>query len=74
MIKRQDNDRQDVIDKMYFYVKDPNEAKYQHLIRKQEILFLDCYEEPESLIEYQKMCRMSMKILMTTVWVRYKKY
>lgn len=27
MIKRQDNDRQDVIDKMYFYVKDPNEAK-----------------------------------------------
>ena len=34
MIKKHDDDYN--IDKMYFYVRDPNQSKYQYLIKKRE--------------------------------------
>ena len=33
LIKHKDDDDYDVIDKIYLHIKDPNEAKYQYLIR-----------------------------------------
>ena len=36
LIKQQDDDGYSVIDKIFLYVKDPNEAKYQYLIKKRE--------------------------------------
>ena len=38
-----------VIDKIYLYVKDPNQANYQYLIKKRESSSL---EDPETIIEY----------------------
>ena len=35
-IKQQDDDNNSAIDKLYLYAKDPNEAKYQHFIKKHE--------------------------------------
>ena len=34
MIKEQDDDDYSIIDRIYFYVKDRNEWKYQHVIKK----------------------------------------
>ena len=34
MIKKHDDDYN--IDKIYFYVRDPNQSKYQYLIKKRE--------------------------------------
>ena len=38
-----------VIDKIYLYVKDPNQANYQYLIKKRESSSL---EDPKTIIEY----------------------
>ena len=38
-----------VIDKIYLYVKDPNQANYQYLIKKRESNSL---EDPKTIIEY----------------------
>ena len=32
LMKQQDDDDDSIIDKVYFYLKDPNEANYQYLI------------------------------------------
>ena len=40
------------IDKIYFYVKDPHEAKYQYLINKGEKVDLNHYDDPKAFIEY----------------------
>ena len=40
------------IDKIYFYVKDPYEAKYQYLINKREKVGLDHFDDPKAFIEY----------------------
>ena len=40
------------IDKIYLYVKDSYEAKYQHLINKCENLSLKHYHGPKAFIEY----------------------
>ena len=40
------------IDKIYLYVKDPYEAKYQYLINKREKVGLKHYDNPEAFIEY----------------------
>ena len=51
LIKHKDDDDYDVIHKIYLHIKDPNEAKYQYLIRKQKIDFA-YYKYPETLIEF----------------------
>ena len=40
------------IDKIYLYVKDPYEAKYQYLINKREKVGLDHFNDPKPFIEY----------------------
>ena len=40
------------IDKIYLYAKDPNEAKYQYLIRLCEKVGIDHLDEAKALIEY----------------------
>ena len=45
------NNQQD-IDKIYLYVKDPYEAKYQYLISKREKVGLDHFNDPKAFMEY----------------------
>ena len=45
MIKQQDDDDYSVIDKIYLCVNDPNEAKYQYLIKKREKIGLEHCEK-----------------------------
>ena len=40
------------IDKTYLYVKDPNEAKYQFLIKKRKSVCLKPFNDPKAFIEY----------------------
>ena len=40
------------IDKIYLYLKDPYEAKYQYLIRKCEKVGLDHFNDPKAFMEY----------------------
>ena len=40
------------IDKMYFYAKDPYEAKYQYLINKREDVGINHFKDPKAFIEY----------------------
>ena len=40
------------IDKIYLYVKDPLEAKYQYLINKREKAGLDHFKDPRAFTEY----------------------
>ena len=40
------------IDKIYFYAKDPYEAKYQYLINKRESVGIDHFNDPKAFIEY----------------------
>ena len=44
--------KQSDIDKIYLYVKDPYEAKYQYLINKCEKVGLDHFNNARTLIEY----------------------
>ena len=43
---------QPYIDKIYLYVKDPYEAKYQYLINKREKVGLDHFKDPRAFMEY----------------------
>ena len=45
-------DNQPDIDKIYFYAKDPYEAKYQYLINKREEVELDNFDDPKVFMEY----------------------
>ena len=45
-------EKQPDIDKIYFYVKDPYEAKYQYLIHKREGVGVDHFNYPKGFIEY----------------------
>ena len=40
------------IDKIYLYVKDPHEAKYQYLINKRESVGINHFNYPKAFIEY----------------------
>ena len=40
------------IDKIYLYVKDPYEAKYQYLINKREGVGINHFKDPKAFIEY----------------------
>ena len=45
---------QDDIDKIYLYVKDPCEDKYQHLIKKREEVGQKHFQNPQAFIEYSR--------------------
>ena len=45
------NNQQD-IDKIYLYVKDPYEVKYQYLIKKRKKVGLEYFNDPKAFIEY----------------------
>ena len=40
------------IDKIYLYVKDPYEAKYQYLINERESVGINHFNDPKAFIEY----------------------
>ena len=40
------------IDKIYFYAKDPYEAKYQYLINKRQIVGINHFNNPKAFIKY----------------------
>ena len=42
------------IDKIYFYAKDPYEAKYQYLVNKREKVELNHFNDPKAFAEYSK--------------------
>ena len=45
-------EKQPDIDKIYFYVKDPYEAKYQYLIKKTEGVGINHLKDPKAFIQY----------------------
>ena len=45
-------ENQPEIDKIYLYVKDSHEAKYQYLINKRECVGIDHFKDPKAFIEY----------------------
>ena len=45
-------ENQSDIDKLYLYVKDPYEAKYQYLINKRESVGINHFNDPKAFIEY----------------------
>ena len=54
LVKQKNEGSFTITDKMYLYVKDPNEAKYQYLIKKHEKTGLKEHEEAKSLFEYSE--------------------
>ena len=52
LVKQKNEDNFTITDKMYLYVKDPNEVKYQYLIKKHEKTGLKEHEEAKSLFDY----------------------
>ena len=57
LIKKQDNNDYSIIDKIYLYIKDPNEAKYPYLIKKHENNGLKNLKDPKVFIEYSNNMR-----------------
>ena len=53
------------IDKIYLYVKDPFEDKYQYLINKRESVGLKHFNDPKAFIEYSNDMDNVYKILIT---------
>ena len=52
LMKRKNDDNYDIIDKIYLCFKDPNEVKYQYLIRKRKKSHLDYCKNLKTFIEY----------------------
>ena len=52
LVKEQDSEN--LIDKIYWYVKDLNEPKYQFLIKKHEDLGIKYLNDPKAYIEYSQ--------------------
>ena len=49
---KKDDDNCSVVDIIYFYIKDLNAAKYQHLIIKREKIGLKVLKDRKTLIKY----------------------
>ena len=69
LIKNQEN-----IDKIYLYVKDPYEAKYQYLINKRVKAGLKHYDVPKAFMEYSSDIQMFTKVLKITIQEKNVKY
>ena len=61
---------QPYIDETYLYAKDPYEAKYQCLINKSEGTGLKRFIRLKFSLNTQMICKMFIKILMNTIFVR----
>ena len=62
------------IDKIYLYVKDPWEAKYQMLINKRESTSLKYLNDSKAFIQYSNDMHDTYKILKNTVQIKNEKY
>ena len=62
------------IDKIYLYVKDPHEAKYQYLIKKREGVGKNYFNDPKAFIEYSNDMREVSKLLIITTPINKIKY
>ena len=62
------------IDKIYLYVKDPHEAKYQYLIKKREGVGKNHFNDPKAFIEYSNDMREVSKLLIITTPINKIKY
>ena len=62
------------IGEIYFYAKDPYEAKYQFLINKRESTGLKHFNDPKANDSIQMICNMFTKILMNTMQIKTVKY
>ena len=74
LIKKQVDDYS-FIDKMYLYVKDSNEAKYQYLKNKWENPGLKCFHDSKAFNDYSTdMDNIYQKILKSTIQIKAIKY
>ena len=55
--------------KIHLYIKDPNEAKYKYLIDKHKKLVLKSKKIQKLFLDIKIVCRMSIKILMSTTQI-----
>ena len=62
------------IDKIYLYAKDPDEGKYQFLIKKTESIGLKHLNDPKAFIEYSNDMHDVIKILTIMVLIKKIKY
>ena len=72
LIKQQNEDDYNIIDKIYLYVEDPIEAKYQYFIKNMKKLVLKSSKIQRLLLNIQIICRMSIKILKNTTQIENK--
>ena len=66
LLKQQDHYGYSITDKTYLFVKDPYEAKYQYLIYKMKKMVLKIWKIQRLLLNIQIICRIFIKILMST--------
>ena len=62
------------IDKIYLYVKDPCEAKYQMLINKRESTSLKYLNDSKAFIQYSNDMHDIYKLLKNTIQIKNEKY
>ena len=72
LIKQQNEDDYNIIDKIYLYVEDPIETKYQYFIKNMKKLVLKSSKIQILLLNIQIICRMSIKILKNTAQIENK--
>ena len=66
LIKNQQPD----IDRIYLYIKDPFESKYQLLINGKERVGIEILKNPKTFIDYSQTIDMFMKIWKTVIQQR----
>ena len=62
------------IDKIYLYVKDPWEEKYQMLINKRESTSLKYLNDSKAFIQYSNDMHDIYKLLKNTIQIKNEKY
>ena len=67
LINQQDNDDYDTIDKIYLYVKDPYEPKYEYLINKCKKMDKIISKTLKLILNIQMICKIFINILMNTI-------
>ena len=71
LIKEQD--KHDVIDKIYLYAKDLNKPKYEYLIKKRENVGIKHYNDPTAFLSVQILWMLFTRILIITTQKEMKK-
>ena len=68
-----DQDKHDVIDKIYLYAKDFSEPKYEYLIKKRENVGIKYYNDPTAFLSVQILWMLFTRILIITTQKEIKK-